>query len=222
MRLAVWDVDGTLVDSRALIFDCCRHTLVQAGLPEPSYDAVRQVVGLSLGHALSLLAPGLGPAGIQRAEEIYKSRFREHRARPGFAEPLYDGAAETLKRLKAEGWRQAIATGKTRRGVEAIVALHGWAPLFHSIHCADDGPGKPDPAMLLAALAAAGARPGQAVMIGDSVHDVRMARAAGVRVLGVSWGFNTAEELSAAGADEVVSDFTSLNRLLDGAFTVAP
>jgi phosphoglycolate phosphatase len=215
MKLAVWDVDGTLVDSREVIFDCCRHALTQAGLPEPSYDAVRQVVGLSLGAALLVLAPGLGPDKILVVEQSYKSRFRQHRARPGFVEPLYAGAGETLRRLKAEGWRMAIATGKSRPGVEAIVDMHGWADLFQSTHCADDGPGKPHPAMLLQAMRACGAGPAQTIMIGDTVHDVRMAKAAGVRAQGVSWGFNTAAELNAAGADHVADDFTILNSMLD-------
>jgi phosphoglycolate phosphatase len=215
MKLAVWDVDGTLVDSRELIFDCCRHALARAGLPEPSYDAVRQVVGLSLGPALAVLAPSLGPDQIGAVEDSYKARFHHHRARPGFHEPLYAGAGETLRRLRADGWRMAIATGKSRPGVEAIVRMHGWADLFDSTHCADDGPGKPHPAMLLEAMRASGAAPAQTVMIGDTAHDMRMAKAAGVRAQGVSWGFNTAAELHAAGADHVVDDFIYLNKKLN-------
>ena len=116
MRLAVWDIDGTLVDSRALIFDCCSHALTQVGLPAPTYDAVRQIVGLSLEHALSVLAPGLSPAQVLSVADGYKARFHEHRARPGFTESLYDGAGECLARLTSQGWRLAIATGKSRRG----------------------------------------------------------------------------------------------------------
>jgi len=215
MRLAVWDVDGTLVDSRAVIFDCCSYALVEIGLPAPTYDAVRQIVGLSLEHALSILAPGLNAAEVARVADSYKIRFHEHRARPGFIEPLYDGAAETLRRLKAEGWRMAIATGKSRRGVEMIVQMHGWEDMFGSTHCADDGPGKPHPAMLLAAMRVNGARPEQTVMIGDTAHDIRMAKSAHTRALGVSWGFNTADELNAAGAHHVATDFIMLNKRLN-------
>jgi phosphoglycolate phosphatase len=99
--------------------------------------------------------------------------------------------------------------------------MHGWADLFQSTHCADDGPGKPHPAMVLEAMRACGARPDQTLMIGDSVHDMRMAKAAGVRAQGVSWGFNTAAELHASGADHVADDFTVLNKQLD-AFSEAP
>ncbi|HUO21556.1 MAG TPA: HAD-IA family hydrolase [Caulobacteraceae bacterium] len=215
IKLAVWDIDGTLVDSRAIIFDCCRHALTTLGEPDPSYDAVRQIVGLSLVDAMAILAPEVDPEGVQAAAEAYKARFQTYRDRPGFKEPLYPGAVDTLRRLRAEGWRMAIATGKSRRGVEAIVRVQGWQDLFDSAHCADDGPGKPHPAMLLAAVAACGAQPEEAVMIGDSAHDMRMALAAGVRAQGVSWGFNTAAELADAGAHHVSHDFSSLNAQLD-------
>ena len=222
MKLIVWDVDGTLVDSRALILECCQYALVQAGLPSPDYEAVRQIVGLSLGHALSVLAPSLDVAGVQKAEEDYKVRFREHRAIPGFREPLFAGADEALRRLSGEGRLQAVATGKSRRGVESILEMHGWSDLFGSTHCADDGPGKPNPAMLLAAMAAAGARPEETMMIGDTVHDIRMALAAGVYAQGVAWGFNTEAELRAAGAHDVAHDFVSLNKRLDAFFADEP
>ena len=218
MKLVVWDVDGTLVDSRALILECCQHALVQAGLPAPDYEAVRQIVGLSLGHALSVLAPSLDAAGVEQAEADYKDRFRQHRARPNFHEPLFAGADEALRRLSAEGRLQAVATGKSRRGVEAILEMHGWSDLFGSTHCADDGPGKPDPAMLLAAMAQAGAAADETMMIGDTVHDIRMALAAGVYAQGVAWGFNTEAELQAAGAHHVAHDFISLNNQLDAFF----
>lgn len=215
MRLAVWDVDGTLVDSRATIFDCCTQAMLKVGLPAPSYDEVRKIVGLSLEHALSVLAPDLGPAKVEQAAFFYKQRFGEYRAKPDFFEALYEGAGETLARLKAEGWRMAIATGKSRPGVRTIVSMHGWEDLFDSTHCADDGPGKPHPAMLLEAMRACGATADQTVMIGDTTHDVAMARAAGVRAFGVTWGFNTAPELRSAGSHHVANDFSSLNKALD-------
>jgi phosphoglycolate phosphatase len=214
-KLVVWDVDGTLVDSRAVIFECCKSALTGAGLAEPSYDAVRQVVGLSLTPALAALAPGLGAAEQDRMVETYKETFHSLHRQPGFIEPLYAGAAETLVRLKAEGWLMAIATGKSRRGIEVISRMHGWAGVFDSTHSADDGPGKPDPAMLLEAMRALGCTPAQTIMVGDTAHDMRMARAAGVRAQGVSWGFHTAEEVRAAGADDVADDFVNLNSKLD-------
>jgi phosphoglycolate phosphatase len=217
-RLAVWDIDGTLIDSRAVIFECCRTAMLQAGLAEPSYDAVRRIVGMSLKPALGLLAPSLDDPALERAVEAYKARFQHHRASGELAEPLYEGAEETLRRLKGEGWLLAVATGKSRRGVEAILSLHGWEGLFDTTHCADDGPGKPHPSMVLEAMRATGAAPERTIMIGDTTHDMQMARAAGAYAQGVSWGFHTAEEIRQAGAHHVAEDFASLNRQLDRFF----
>ena len=145
----------------------------------------------------------------------YKSSFGDLHRQPGFTEPLYPGAAELLDRLKGEGWRIAMATGKSRRGVDMIVEMHAWAELFDSTHCADDGPGKPHPAMLLEAMAALDAPPACTVMVGDTAHDVGMAKAAGVRAVGVTWGFHTRAEIEASGADAVLDTFEELEEELD-------
>jgi phosphoglycolate phosphatase len=215
LKLAVWDVDGTLVDSRAVIFDAAKAVFAFMDLPPPDYEDVRQIVGLSLAEGLRLLLPGMEPAEIDRAVAGYKDAFQDMHRRPGFTEPLYAGAAECLERLRRDGWLIAMATGKSRRGVETIIRMHGWADLFDSTHCADDGPGKPHPAMLLEAMRALGCAPRQTIMIGDTTHDMRMARAAGVYAQGVSWGFHTGAEVLAGGADDVVDDFVSLNSRLD-------
>jgi phosphoglycolate phosphatase len=213
--LAVWDVDGTLVDSRALIDACMREALVAAGQPAPTYDAVRQIVGLGLAEACAVLAPQLEGAALDRLVALYRQAFNDRRRRPGFTEPLYAGAAETLARLQARGWKLAMATGKSRRGVEHIIALHDWHDVFHTTHCDEDGPGKPDPAMLLAAMAAMDAAPSRTMMIGDTSHDMKMARAAGAYAQGVSWGFHTEAEVRAAGAQAVAHDFAELDAALD-------
>jgi phosphoglycolate phosphatase len=177
LKLAVWDVDGTLVDSRAAIFAAVKVGFAAMGLPEPTYDAVRQIVGLSLRDAMAAMVPELEPVALTRLVDGYKQAFQDFHRDPDFIEPLYDGAAETLDRLKASGWRIALATGKSRRGVDTIVRMHGWTGFFDSAHCSDDGPGKPHPAMLIAAMRASGAAPRQTIMIGDTSHDMRMARA---------------------------------------------
>jgi len=213
--LAVFDVDGTLVDSRQAIQEIMTVAFEAMGLPGPAYEATRQIVGLNLKEALDQLAPELDEAGRAALVAGYKAAFAELHRRPGFVEPLYEGAAETLDRLRAEGWAIAMATGKSRRGVETIMRMHGWADLFDSTHCADDGPGKPHPAMLVEAMRVLGAEPVQTVMIGDTAHDIRMARAAGVRAQGVGWGFHTVEEVRASGADAVALTFAELNTALD-------
>jgi phosphoglycolate phosphatase len=214
-KLAVFDVDGTLVDSRALILRAAVEGAAEVGLPEPGYDAVRQIVGLSLRDALRDLAPALDEPSLDRFVEAFKASFLRMHAEPGFIEPLYDGAADLLDRLKADGWLIAMATGNSRRGVNRLLEMHGWADLFDTTHCADDGPGKPHPAMLLEAMKATGCAPAQTVMIGDTAHDMRMAINAEVRAQGVSWGFYTREEIVASGAAHVAETFAELTGELE-------
>jgi len=213
--LAVFDIDGTLVDSRASIHLAATEAARDLGLPEPDYDRVRKIVGLSLEHALAMLEPDLGPADLARFIAGFRASFaRMHEE--GRREPLYPGAMETLRRLHRDGWRLALATGQNRRGVARNLAREGWADIFISSPCAEDGPGKPDPAMLLAAMDACDAEPSRTVMIGDTAHDVTMAINAGVLPLGVSWGFHTIEEQRAAGARHVAESFSELSVVLDG------
>ncbi len=215
MKAAVFDVDGTLVDSRAILKQASDAAFTALGLTPPPYDELRQIVGLSLAEGLALLAPDHAPQVLEQLVAYYKSSFGDLHSQPGFVEPLYEGAAELLGRLKREGWKIGMATGKSRRGVDMIVAMHRWADLFDSTHCADDGPGKPHPAMLIEAMAALGVSPACTVMIGDTAHDIRMAKAAGVRAVGVTWGFHTRDEIEAAAADVVVDTFADLTAELD-------
>lgn len=213
--LAIFDIDGTLVDSRASIHRAACDAARDLGLPEPEYDRVRQIVGLTLEHALAVLEPGLSPQDLTRFIAGFRASFARMHAE-GMEEPLYDGAMDHLRRLHRDGWRLALATGQNRRGVARNLAREGWADLFLSSHCAEDGPGKPDPAMLHAAMAACDADPASTVMIGDTAHDAAMAVNAGVLPLGVAWGFHTAEEQIAGGARHVATTFGELNVVLDG------
>jgi len=214
-RLAVFDVDGTLVDSRATIQRCMTLAFEALDLTPPPYEVTRQVVGLNLKEALDGLAPELGPDDRQLLTRAYSDAFKRVHADPGFGEPLYPGAAELLARLRGEGWLIAMATGKSRPGVERVIRTHDWADLFDSTHCADDGPGKPHPAMLVECMRVLQARPEVTVMIGDTAHDIRMARAARVRAQGVAWGFHTAAEVAEAGADHVALTFAELSAELE-------
>ncbi|WGM46954.1 Pyrophosphatase PpaX [Brevundimonas sp. NIBR10] len=211
--LAVFDIDGTLVDSRASIHEASCEAARALGLPEPDYDRVRQGVGLSLTEAMRRLEPGLDATELAAFVAAFQSAFRRLYD-SGHEEPLYPGAMEHLHRLKADGWRLALATGQNRRGVTRNMMREGWAHLFLSSHCAEDGPGKPDPAMLSAAMRACDACPATTVMIGDTAHDATMAVNAGVLPVGVAWGFHTAEEQWAAGVVHVASDFTDLEAAL--------
>lgn len=212
--LAVFDIDGTLVDSRASIHRAACEAARALGLPEPAYDRVRMIVGLSLPRALHTLEPQLTDAELAEFVAAFQASFRRM-YEAGHEEPLYPGVMEHLRRLHREGWRLALATGQNRRGVARNLAREGWAELFLSSHCAEDGPGKPDPAMLRAAMAACDACPATTTMIGDTAHDIAMAVAADTHPLGVGWGFHTVEEQIAAGAAHVATDFPDLETALD-------
>jgi phosphoglycolate phosphatase len=211
-RLAVFDLDGTLIDSRASIDMAVRHAWTTLALEPPTYDQTRQIVGLSLLDAVQVLAPDLDPARYPELSEAYKNAFLKNRA-DGHDEPLYDGAIATLETLKREGWLLGIATGKARRGIRHFYERHGTEQFFDTAFCADDGPGKPDPHMLRLNMQALGVDPAQTIMIGDTTHDMKMARGAGAYALGVSWGFHTSEEISAE-AHAVVDDFPKLGEHL--------
>jgi phosphoglycolate phosphatase len=208
-RLAVFDIDGTLVDSRRSIGTAMAEAFAALDLPVPSYEQTRRVVGLSLAPALQVLAPELDPARWPELGVAYRNAFLRNRE-AGLLDPLYDGARETLQTLHKDGWTLGIATGKARRGIEHLFERHDLKRFFDCAFCADDGPGKPDPHMLKLNMEAAGAAPEHTVMIGDTSFDMEMARAAGAYGLGVSWGFHTADEI-AVHADEVVHDFAGLD-----------
>ncbi len=209
-------MDGTLVDSREVIQTAMVAAFQQHELPPPDYEATRQTVGLGLGEACAQLVPnGFDVARLPALVETYKHVFVARRNEESFIEPLYDGALEALKALRDQGWLQAIATGRARRGINAICEMHpGLADFFDTTWSADDGPGKPNPYLVEEAMKAVGADKTQSVMIGDATFDILMGRAAGVHTLGVSWGFGKAHELEAAGAHEVHHDLASLNGAL--------
>lgn len=217
LRLAIWDMDGTLVDSRDVIQTAMERAFGNMGLPIPAYDATRQTVGLPLNEVCQRLAPDtFDAANLPELVEAYRQAFIARRTEPGFVEPLYAGAVETLEKLRADNWLIGMATGKSRRGVDAIFDMHPLAHFFDTVWCADDGPGKPNPFMVEAAMKAVGAEPDQTLMIGDATFDILMGRAARVHTLGVSWGFGATDELERAGAHEVHHDFASLNTALAG------
>ncbi|MCR9180955.1 MAG: HAD-IA family hydrolase [Erythrobacteraceae bacterium] len=216
-RLAVFDCDGTLVDGQADVCWAMDRAFARAGLAAPDPQIVRRAVGLSLPVAVRQLAPDLPDEQARAVTEFYRSSFRARREEGLLDEPLYDGIAELLGGLHAAGWSLAVATGKSDRGLAACLATHGIADLFVSLQTADRHPSKPHPAMLEAALFEAGALPAQAVMIGDTSFDMAMARSAGVRAVGVAWGYHAPAELLASGAISVADSAAALSQALEAA-----
>lgn len=209
----MFDIDGTLVDSRRAITDAMREAWIAVGLEPPPYEQSRRVVGLNLLSAVQTLAPTLSPDRYPELAAAYKDAFLRNRD-AGHHEPLYDGAYDALRILKEGGWLLGVATGKARRGLDHILVHHGVRDWFDAAFCADDGPGKPDPHMLNLNLKALDIPADHAVMIGDTSYDMAMARELGCYALGVSWGFHTAEEVEEGGAHEIVHDFPALSQAL--------
>ena len=201
--LAVFDCDGTLVDGQHDICAAMESAFAAQGLAAPARAVVRRAVGLSLPQAMRLLLPQ-GDATLHAAlVEHYKAAYRTARGKGLIAEPLFDGIRALLDGLRGAGWDLGVATGKSRRGLDHCLAAHGLSAHFITLQTADTHPSKPHPAMLQAALEEGFATPGRAVMIGDTSYDMAMARSAGVRAIGVAWGYHAAEELLAAGAEAV-------------------
>ena len=215
-KLAIFDIDGTLVDSRAVITECMQEAFEQHGLSKPSYDVVRTIVGLSLETAIDKIAPrDISHDDLLVLVERYKTAFIQRREAKTLDEPLYTGAMDLLETLRADGWTMGVATGKSRRGLDAIIKTHGFDRFFDCHFCADDGPGKPHPSMIHANLNACGVLPQNAVMIGDTSFDMIMSKAAEVKAIGVTWGFHTSEEIAVGGADHLVDTMEELGAVLN-------
>jgi phosphoglycolate phosphatase len=214
-RLAVFDCDGTLVDSAANICLAMEHCFAAAALPPPPRHATRRVVGLSLVEAIAALHPeGDADLHIALAEE-YKRAFQSLRGQGMVAEPLFDGIAEAVDALDRAGWLLGVATGKSDRGLAFCLEHHGLARRFVTLQTADRHPSKPHPSMIETAMAEAGAAPETTVMIGDTSFDIGMAKAAGVLAIGVAWGYHDREELLAEGADLVAAHPSELAAMLE-------
>ena len=181
IRLAIFDCDGTLVDSQANICMAMEHAFEEACLVPPSRHATRRIVGLSLVEAMRQLLPDAEDALHVDLAERYKQAFFTLRGNGLVDEPLYDGIAGVLSELDEKGWLLGVATGKSDRGLARCLDHHGIKGLFVSLQTADRHPSKPHPSMVYEALADAGVDAGQAVVIGDTVYDIHMGRAAGCR-----------------------------------------
>lgn len=211
-RLALFDCDGTLVDSQHSIIEAMRRAFEGGKLAPPSRAHVLSIVGLSLPHAMARLLPDADADYHDHMAGQYKRAFHAMRQEGGVAEPLYDGMADLIAALDADGWMLGVATGKSDRGLNLCLTSHGLIDRFVTLQTADRHPGKPHPSMALQAMADAGAAPETTVMIGDTSFDMEMAVNARVRGIGVPWGYHSREELIAAGASAVVVDMDDLAR----------
>ncbi|HEY9553038.1 HAD-IA family hydrolase [Allosphingosinicella sp.] len=204
-RLAIFDCDGTLVDSQVNICLAMEDCFARAGLETPRRERTRRVVGLSLVEAMRAMLPDADPEFHRALAEDYKLAFQRLRGNGLVDEPLYEGIAELVEGLGAEGWLLGVATGKSNRGLTLCLEHHGLSRRFVTLQTADRHPSKPHPSMIEQAIADAGAAPETTIMIGDTSFDMTMARAASVTAIGVTWGYHDADELREAGAHHVAS-----------------
>ena len=202
-RLAIFDCDGTLVDSGATIHAALAETFAQHGLEVPPPKISRRVIGLSLIEAMAALVPDASAERCHALAEDYKLAFQGLRGAGRVEEPLFDGVLDLLDALEADGWLLAVATGKSDRGLNHCLEEHGLHARFVSLQTADRHPSKPHPSMVEQAIADAGAMPGTTIVVGDTSFDMAMAVAAGATGIGAAWGYHDAAELIGAGAAAV-------------------
>ncbi|WP_423067878.1 HAD family hydrolase [Devosia sp. CN2-171] len=214
MRLVVFDLDGTLINSEALIIETVRESFGAVGQAIPSDAAIRSISGITAREAMGILAPGVDEDRIDVILNSYRAHYQQ---RAGLArEPLFDGALAALDRLQAQPETiLAVATGKGHAGAITLLERHDIIGRFHSIQTPAHNRGKPDPQMIETAMDRAGIGREATVMIGDTSHDMKMARAAGVKALGVAWGYHTVPELEAAGAHIVIDRMDDLVDTID-------
>jgi phosphoglycolate phosphatase len=196
-KLAIFDCDGTLVDSGATIHAALLEAFEAHGLECPPHGVTKKVIGLSLMEAMAALVPEGDHAALT---QTYKDAFFAMRGAGRVEETLFDGIVELLDRLEANSWLLGVATGKSDRGLKHCLEGHGLGGRFVTLQTADRNPSKPHPAMALAAMAEAGAEPARTIFVGDTGWDMCCARSAGVGAIGAGWGYHEVEELAAEGA----------------------
>lgn len=201
LRLVIFDVDGTLVDSQSDILEAMRLAFAGEALPAPPREAVLGVVGLSLDVLMPQLAPEQDRVTQARLVQGYKDAYMSLRDDPsrGPSSPFYPGARTVLEQLQAQpNTLLGVATGKSRRGLDKLLEAHNLQGMFITQQVADFHPSKPNPAMLLEALRETGVDAENAVMVGDTSFDMEMAAAAGICGIAVSWGYHPVARLDAA------------------------
>ncbi|OYY58909.1 MAG: HAD family hydrolase [Hydrogenophilales bacterium 28-61-11] len=189
--LLIFDWDGTLMDSAGVIVDSIQRACEDIGLAAPGDRASRQIIGLGLVQALQTLLPDLPAEDYPRLVE----RYRHHYLGRDNDIPLFEGVADSISRLHASGFQLAVATGKSRLGLERALASSGLGEWFSATRCADQTHSKPHPAMVLELIEELDADPDRTLVIGDTSHDLLMASNAGVASLGVTYGAHEPDDL---------------------------
>lgn len=206
--LIVFDWDGTLMDSAARIVTCLQRASAEVGLPVPSVEASRDIIGLGLDQALARLFPVIDQAGRDALVEAYRAHWLDKKVA---ASPMFAGAVELVANLHGAGYLLAVATGKSRRGLDRALADSGLGDCFHATRCADEAHSKPHPQMLEEILIDLDTPPDAALMVGDTEYDMQMAASAGVSAVGIEHGVHARDRLIQSGAGACVADLFELS-----------
>jgi len=206
----IFDWDGTLFDSIGWIVACLRHAARESGFAVPTESAARSVIGLSLPQAMQTLYPGSSEDMAQRLAQHYRTLYNTQTAA---SLGLFEGVETLLRDFRQRGYRLAVATGKARAGLDRALRETGMTDFFHATRCADETASKPHPLMIHQLLEELAAPPERALLIGDSLHDLRMAQNAGIDVVAVACGANSREELIEFGPLYCLETTTELAQL---------
>lgn len=191
--LLIFDWDGTLSDSASKIIDCVQAAARTAGFPVLEDDAIRNIIGLGLPEAMQCLYPSLNDNEREQVRLAYVEHFLASDQTPS---PFFDGVIEGLQQLRAAGFSMAVATGKSRRGLDRVLKDVDMQQYFDGSRCADETASKPNPKMLYELLAEFKVTPEQAIMVGDTEYDMGMAQQANVARVAVSYGAHTIDRLT--------------------------
>lgn len=208
--LIVFDWDGTLADSAAIIVNAIRCACADLGLPVPCDADARYVIGLGLNDALRHVAPSL----LERDYPQLSARYRAHYMQSNAQIPLFAGVDELLEALDMRGHLLGVATGKSRRGLDDALLQAGISHRFVATRCADEGHPKPHPDMLLRLLEHTGVAPESALMIGDTTHDLLLAANAGIDAVGVAYGAHPHDALLSQPHRAIVHSIAELSEWL--------
>lgn len=215
MKLVLFDCDGTIVDSAHVIETCMARTFTDFGYGAPEGAATRAIIGLTLDIAIARLLAREVDAEVTGMTARYKEHFFQYRADGGLPEPVYPGMAALIADLALrDDVILGIVTGKSRRGLEAILAHHALRHHFITIRTSDDCPSKPHPAMVTECCAEAGIDADRTFVIGDAVYDMMMAVSAGACPVGVDWGYASPDQLRSSGARHIVSSAGEIAALI--------
>lgn len=217
-QLLIFDWDGTLVDSIGRIVESMRRAADVCGLPQLSDEAIKSIIGLGLPEAIQVLYPDMSEAAqVERFRLGYGEHYMALENEPS---PLFPGVAESLELFRDQGYRLAVATGKSRRGLHKVLEGRGWLNYFEVTRCADETASKPHPRMLYEIMAHCAVAPERALMIGDSAFDLLMARNAGVDSVAVGFGAQPLESLRVHEPRLAINEFAELRTWLQGCASV--